>query len=483
MRSNGGSATRPPALGLASAAALVVGHTIGIGIFLTPSQLLGALASPAWTLGLWLACGALVFAGALTFGELAARHPRSGGLYVYLREGFGPRAAFVYGWQALLVMDPGIAAALALGAADYVAILLPAAAGHEKAVALAALWLLAAANMGGLRLGARMVNALTAIKIAAIAAVVGAAFLGAGGSAAHFVPFLARRAGAPPVGRALGLGLVAVFFSFGGFWEASRVAGEVRRPERTLPLALALGVAVVTVAYAATTAAFLYLVPFGAAKDAPDLARLAGAAMLGRAGPAALSAVVVVSVGVSALAFFLMAPRLYVAMGRDGLFPATLAAESSRGAPTRATVVLAATASLLVLSGSFSQIVAYFLCPALVFIGLSAAALFVVRRREPSGAFTVPGYPATPLLFVIFLGLVVAAIAVSRPVQAAAGFGLTAAGLPAYEILRSRRENRGEGTPRRRHGPDDVRDVPAQESSAAPETRAERSEGRASGKD
>ena len=128
-----------PRLGLWSTAALVVGHTIAVGIFLTPAQLIGALASPAWTLGLWLTCGAFVFAGALTFGELAARYPQSGGLYVYLREAFGPRAAFLYGWQALLVMDPGITAAIAVGLSQYLRVLWPAAAGHERAVAIAAI--------------------------------------------------------------------------------------------------------------------------------------------------------------------------------------------------------------------------------------------------------------------------------------------------------------------------------------------------------
>jgi APA family basic amino acid/polyamine antiporter len=428
-----------------------------VGVFLTPSELIGALASPAWSVGIWIAAGLLVFAGALTFGELAARHPRSGGLYVYLREAFGPRTAFLYGWQALLVMDPGIAASIALGASGYVAVLFPSAAGHEKAIAIAMIWILAAANMTGLRLGARLLNGLTVIKVAAIAGIAAVAFLSGGGSATHFVPFFARRSDAPPIGQALGLGLVAVFFSFGGFWEASRVAGEVRDPEKTLPRALGLGVAVVTLAYAATTAAFLYLVPFGAAKSAADLARQAGEAMLGRGGPAVLSAVVVVSVVVSALAFFLMAPRLYVAMARDGLLPAALAAPNSRGAPARATAVLAAAATLLIASGSFSEIVAYFLCPALVFIALSAAALFVLRRRRPASPFAVPGYPATPVLFVVFLGLVVAAIAAARPARAAAGVALTVAGLPVYEILRTRREN------------------------AAPEARAERGEGRASG--
>lgn len=435
----------PPRLGIWSTAALVVGHTIAVGIFLTPAQLIGSLASPAWTLGLWLACGALVFAGALTFGELASRFPESGGLYVYLREGFGARAAFLYGWQALLIMDPGITAAVSVGLAQYVAVLWPAAAGHERAVALAAIWILALANMAGLRLSTRVLNLLTAFKVLALASIVGAAFLAGSGSLGHFVPFASRRPGAPPIEEALGLGLVAVFFSFGGFWEASRVAGEVRDPERTLPRALALGVAVVTLLYAAVTAALIYLVPIGEAGTATELARRAGEAMLGPAGPTALSAVVAVSVAGSAMALLFMAPRLYVAMGRDGLFPPALARLTRRtAAPARATALLASIASLLVLSGSFDQIVAFFLCTALAFISLAASALFVARRRGAPARFLAPGYPATPVLFVLFLGAVIGCITLARPRQVLAGFALVLLGVPVYRFLSSRGALRAE---------------------------------------
>ena len=428
-----------PRLGLWSTAALVVGHTIAVGIFLTPAQLIGALASPAWTLGLWLTCGAFFFAGALTFGELAARYPQSGGLYVYLREAFGPRAAFLYGWQALLVMDPGITAAVAVGLSQYLRVLWPAAAGHERAVAIAAIWMLALANMAGLRLSTRVLNVLTAFKVLALAGIVAVAFLVGSGSWSHFVPFAARRAGAPPMGEALGLGLVGVFFSFGGFWEASRVAGDVRDPERTLPRALALGVSAVTLAYVAVTAAMIFLVPIGEAATAADLAERAGHAMLGRAGPTALAAVVAISVAGSAMALLFMAPRLYLAMGRDGLFPPVLAAlHPATGAPVRATALLAAIASLLVLSGSFEQIVAFFLCTALAFVALAAAALFVARRRGPAGRFLAPGYPATPLLFVLFLGAVIACVTLARPRQAAAGFALVLVGVPVYQFLAAR---------------------------------------------
>ena len=155
-------------LGFWSAAGLVVGHTIGVGIFLTPAELIGALGSPALILGLWLAGGFLVLAGAFTFGELASRYPQGGGLYVYLRQAWGERIAFLYGWQCLLIMDPGIIAALAIGLSQYLVLLWPAALGSERWLALGAIWALALVNMAGLKLSARVLNALTALKVLAL---------------------------------------------------------------------------------------------------------------------------------------------------------------------------------------------------------------------------------------------------------------------------------------------------------------------------
>jgi basic amino acid/polyamine antiporter, APA family len=272
--------------------------------------------------------------------------------------------------------------------------------------------------------------------LALLALVVGAFTIGTG-SWSHFSPFVGRRPGAPPIWEALGLGLIGAFYSFGGFWEVSRVAGEMRHPRRELPRALAFGVAIVTVAYVATTLAFLYLVPAEQATSASAFAQRAGEALLGGSGVPAFAAVVVVSVVASILALLLMAPRLYVAMSGDGLFPAALARIHPRTkAPARATALLASIASVFVLSGTFSQILALFMCTTLVFIGLAAAGLFVVRRREPGvSEFGAPGYPATPALFVLLVFAVVVVIALARPVPALAGFALMLIGLPVYRVL------------------------------------------------
>jgi APA family basic amino acid/polyamine antiporter len=423
-------------LGLWSATAFVVGHTIAVGIFLTPADIIGGLASPALTIGVWAVCGLLVLAGALTFGELAARYPLAGGPYIYLREGWGERVAFLYGWQSALILDPGITAALAAGLAQYVSVIWPSAAGAERGIAVAVIWILAAIAMSGLRLSARTLGTLTALKVLVIAGIGVLAFTIGEGSRSHFVPFVGARAGAPPLIEALAGALVGTFFSFGGFWEASRIAGEIDRPERTLPRALAIGVISVTFLYLLTTCAFIYLVPVGSVTSAPEFARRAGEALLGSRGPSIFAAIVVLSVTVSMLALLVMAPRVYVAMSDDGLFPRALGSlNQTTRTPIKATALTAALASVLVLLGTFQQIVAFFICTAFGFIALAAAALFVLRPRAPGSPFRVPGYPYTSALFILLIVVVLVLVAVNRPLQAGSGIVLLLLGLPAHAFF------------------------------------------------
>jgi APA family basic amino acid/polyamine antiporter len=443
-----GSARGRHQLGLGSATALVVGHTIGVGIFLTPAEIIGGLAAPALTFALWLLCGGLVLAGAFTFGELASRLPQAGGPYIYLREGWGERVAFLYGWQSLLVMDPGLTAALAAGFSQYVIALWPLADPYARWIAVAFIWILASCNMAGLKLSARVFDAITIFKLLALAAIVGAAFLIGRGSWANFFPLLGER-GSVPAGDAVALALVSVFFSFAGFWEASRIASDVRDAGRTLPKALALGVGSLTLIYVVTTAAFIYLVPARNVGSAAEFARRAGEAMLGSAGSAVLAAVVIVSVTASAMALLLMAPQVYVAMSVDGLFPAALAASHpGTRAPVRAIALLAALASVFVFLGSFQQIVAFFMCTALGFIALAAVSLIRIRRGAPdAGEFHAPGYPVSTILFVFLVSGVVGLVAINRPAEAFAGFAIVLLGLPVYARLDTRIGSRASRRP------------------------------------
>jgi APA family basic amino acid/polyamine antiporter len=428
-----------PRIGVVSAAALVVSHTIAVGIFLTPAELIGALASPALTLGVWLTGGVIVLAGAMTFGELASRFPRAGGIYVYLNEAWGPRIAFLYGWQALLVMDPGVTAALAAGAAQYASVIWPALAGNERAVAVGLIAAVVLANVFGLRLGARVFAVLTIAKLCTLAAIVCAAVVSGAGSWANFVPFAGARTGAPPLGAALAVGLVSVFFSFGGFWETSRIAAEITDPRRNLPRALIGGVLAVTLIYVMTTVAFMYLVPASAATSAAEFARLAGLALAGPSGPTLLAGVVLVSVVASVMAMVMVAPRLYEAMSRDGLFPYTFGRRGPANAPVRSTLLLGVLSSIFVVAGTFDQIVSFFIVTALAFLALAAGAVIIVRRRDkgelPRAVFAAPGYPVTPALFIGLVVAIVLMVAVTRPVEALAGMAIVSLGLVVYGRL------------------------------------------------
>jgi APA family basic amino acid/polyamine antiporter len=283
----------------------------------------------------------------------------------------------------------------------------------------------------------------TVVKVAAFAAVIAVAFGAGSGSWSHYEPFVARHDTGIPIGEAIALGLVSVFFSFGGFWEASRIAGEVRDAPRIMPAALTLGVTCVTLVYLAMTTAFIYLVPVQQATTAAEFARHAGEAMLGAAGPSVFAAIVVLSVLASALALLIMAPRLYVAMSDDGLFPPALATVNTATSPGRATALLALLASVFVSVATFQQIVAFFMCTAMGFVALAAAALVVVRRGTPGEpAFRAPGHPLSTALFVALVLGVVILLAVNRPRQAIAGFGIVLLGLPAHRLFASHRTTR-----------------------------------------
>ncbi len=254
---------------------------MGVGIFLTPAGMARALAAPALVFLVWGFMGAAALCGALSLGELAARYPEAGGNYVYLREAYGPALAFLYGWKCLLVMDPGLTAALAMGLGAYAQATLPSLS--PRAVALGAI---VRDRRGERRRAAprrrdRAVPGRRQDRAAAWRSSSGASPPGAG-DASHFEPFLERRAGAGPLVPALAGALVMAFFSFGGWWEAAKLAGEVRDPGRTLPRALALGVSAVTLLYVGVSAVFLYLVPIAAQGSDETFAAQAGPGALRR---------------------------------------------------------------------------------------------------------------------------------------------------------------------------------------------------------
>ena len=429
-------------LGLTTAIALVVGEVIGVGIFLTPAGMAKSLGSPALVLVVWLLMGAMALCGALCYGELAARFPAAGGSYVYLREAYGPALAFLYGWMTLLVLDPGLTAALAVGMASYAGYGLNLAPASVQAIAIVMIGLLAVVNILGVRLGGWLVRWLTILKVALLMFVVGWGFAGRFGAWTNFTPFVAQRAGSMPLVGALAGAIVAGFFSFGGWWDVSKVAGEVRAPARTLPRALTYGVLIVTLVYILTSAVFIYLVPLERVTSGETFAAQAGEALFGRVGGRVFAAIIVVTVLGSLAVYIMSAPRVYFAMARDRLFFPVVAKIHPRfGTPALAIVLQATLAALLVLVGTFNQIVAYFVFNIVVFVALSVAAVFVLRRRTRASdfAYRTPGYPATPIIFLLLVALLLVLLAGNNPRQVALGVGVVALGLPVYYLFFRRR--------------------------------------------
>ena len=421
---------------------LIVGEVIAVGIFLTPAGMAKDLASPFWLLVVWLTMGGMALCGAFCYGELAARYPEAGGGYVYLREAYGPAVAFMYGWMAFLVMDPGLTALLAVGLATYMGYILKLSALGVKGVAIATIILVALINIRGVKLGAGTVRTITFLKLGLLAFV----FLwGVGfqlGDWSNFTPFVARSATSTPLIGALAGGMMGAFFSFAGWWDLGKLAGEVNNPGRALPRALAYGVTIVTVVYVLTSFAFVYLVPLDQVTSGETFAAQAGEVLFGRAGGLIFSLVVVISVLGSITAIVLSAPRVYFAMARDGLFIPSVATLHKRyETPARAIALQALLASVLVVAGNFREIMTYFMFVVVLFVALSVAALFKFRRDDSNGVrFLTPGYPLTPIVFLVMMAMTLFLLAADKPTPAFRGVLVVALGFPVYLFLfRSKR--------------------------------------------
>jgi APA family basic amino acid/polyamine antiporter len=424
-------------IGLRTATALIVGEVIAVGIFLTPAGMAKSLGSPVWLLIVWLIMGGMALCGALCYGELAARFPEAGGGYVYLREAFGRPVAFLYGWMALLVMDPGLTAALAVGLASYVGYIFKLSPAGLKTVAIGSIVFVALVNVRGVRLGGGLIRWLTVLKLGLLGFVIIWGFGLRAGHWSNFQPLLDQRPGSEPLLAALAGGIVGAFFSFGGWWDLNKLAGEVRDPQHILPRALIYGVTVLTAVYILTSAAFMYLVPLEQVTSGETFAAQAGEVLFGRLGGQVLSGIVIVAVMGSLAAVVMSAPRVYFAMARDGLFiPAAAAIHPRYETPARAILIQATLASLLVLVGTFNTIISYFVFVVVIFIALTVAALFVLRRGAPDGVgYRAPGYPVTPIIFLILIALLLLLLGGHNPLQAILGVAVVALGLPVYYLL------------------------------------------------
>jgi len=448
------------AIGPFAATLLVIGGVIGSGIFLTTGVMAQTLPSASLLLLAWVVGCLFAVFGALTYAELGTMFPRSGGVYLFLREAFGPLVGFLYGWATLLVVLAGGIAAVAIGFADYFSYFFPALSSAtlvgelplgvgtlrvtaNQLVAVAAIVLLGGINYLGVRSGSGTNAVLTVAKVTGLALLPIFALVASQASPDWSV-IVPPEVDAPL--SAFGVILIAVLWTVEGYYFMTYAAGEVRDPERVLPRALTFGLLTIMGIYLIVNLAYLYALPMEELRGTTRVAEAAATAMVGPIGATIIALTVLVSTLGADAAVILGASRLFYAMAKDGLlFPAAAAVHPKYHSPHIAIIGLTIWSSVLALSGTYEQLFTYVVFVSVLFSMLGGLAFFQLRRARPDAPrpYRVWGYPIVPAAFVLGALFVVINTLIERPAQSLAGLGLLALGLPAYWYWQGRRGGAG----------------------------------------
>jgi len=414
------------------------------------------LPHPGLILLVWLAGGLLTLAGALTYGELGVLFPKAGGLYHFVKEAYGPRIGFLYGWTAFLVIMSGGNAAIAVAFGEYLGSFLPwFSTGHfllsvpigswtwtlsgGQVAAVLALVLLTAVNHFGLKEGAWVQNALTVLKIGAIVGLIAIGLF----ARAPVTPNLFGPAGHIPSGllAAFGVAMIAALWTYDGWYGLTCSAGEMRDPGRSLPRGLILGTAAVMLMYLLLNLVYARALPISAMAETPRIAETAASVLFGPGAARLVSLVVLVSAFGCLSSTILYSSRIYLPMAEDGLFFRSLARiHPVYRTPVPSLWAQTAWSIVLTVSGTYSQLYTYVIFASVLFHAMTAAAVFIFRRRLPDAPrpYRTWGYPVVPALFILACLLLIGNTLKESPVESLVGLGIVALGVPAYEMFRRR---------------------------------------------
>jgi APA family basic amino acid/polyamine antiporter len=437
------------AIGLGSAILFVVGSVIGSGIFLTTGIMAATVPSASLLLLAWTLGGVLAISGGLTYAEMGAMFPRSGGVYVFLKEAYGPLPAFLYGWAALLVVVSGGIAAVAVGFAEYVSYFVPAASPGRvlwagatpfgsisisagQLVAVTSIVILGGVNYVGVRSGSLTTALLTAAKVAALAAIPVMALVVARVEPA-LTPVIPPGLDRPA--SAFGVAMIAVLWTYEAWYFVMYAAGEIKDPQRNVPRALIGGILLLTAIYLAVNVAYFHALTIDDMRGVRRIAERAATSLMGASGATFIASTVVVSTFGCNAAAILAGSRLLFAMAADGVFfPALSRVHPRYRTPHLAIAGLTIWSSMLALSGTYEQLFTYVMFASILFSVAGGVALFRLRRTMPDRVrpYRTWGYPVVPLLFIAGSIAFVANTIIERPMESLAGGGLLVLGLPVY---------------------------------------------------
>lgn len=430
----------PRRLTLLDTTLLVVGGIIGTGIFFNTSNVAHRVHTPALILTAWLIGGAIALIGALSYAELGAMMPEVGGSYAFLREGWHPLIAFLYGWTMLLVITTGAIAAVTMKFAETLATLVPAI--HTplriNLVGLAALWFLAAVNYAGVKPGAFVQNVFTAGKLVALAWLIGLGFTTSLPSNLTFHPFASGGYEGSLI-IAMGAALAPILFAYGGWQSSTYTAGEIINPGKTVPRASIIGILIVIAVYVAANITYLRVLPADAIRQTGTLATDASQRLMGSAGARFISIAIVVSSFGFIDMTMLTAPRVFYAMARDGLlFGAAAYVHPKYKTPSVVLGFYTILTSVMMLAGSYDALLSYATFGDWIFFGSTVAALFRLRRKYPDlpRPYRVWGYPVLPALFVAVAFTFVVINFIANQPQTSYGLLLILLGVPSFFLFR-----------------------------------------------
>lgn len=436
-------------MGVWAATAVVTGEAISLGIFLTPAGMAKSLGSPALLAAVWCGMAVITLAGALCFTELAVRNPHDGGEYLYLRRGFGRQVAFLYGWMAAIVMYPGVAAALCVGLVPYVQALFPINSAATTALPAVILLALGTMNYFGTRISSGLMTTLNWLKVSVLVGLVGWAIVSGHATVANLAPLTLRRAGSDPLGGAIAGAAISAFFCFGGWWEAGKIAGEVRDPRRTLPIAFTGGVLVVTAVYLLVSFAFVAVVPMEQIQSNSAFVAQFGEALFGAAGGRVLAACVLLCVLGGLMVLSMAVPRVTYALASEESAGAGPLAVFARlhprfGSPANAVLLQTGMAVVVLTLGAFDRILAFIIFSAVTFLALTVATLFRASSADTAAlsgasAFSVRQnpwwHPLAPIVFLAGSGVLAAMLLMHSPGPSLLGAAIVLAGLPIRWLL------------------------------------------------
>jgi APA family basic amino acid/polyamine antiporter len=423
----------PRRLSLLDSVTIVVGTIIGSGIFLVPNLIARNLSSPGLIIGVWIFTGILSFFGALAYAELGSMMPATGGQYVYLRECYGPLAAFLCGWTYFMVVLSAAVAWLAIAFANYVGYFVPLTPVTSKLIALGLILAITVINYRGVAMGAAVQNVFTFLKLAGLAVLIVAAFLHGGNApppGAATLPFSAS---------AFGVAMISCLLSYDGWVALSCMAGEVKNPKRNLTLAAAVGLSIVIGVYVLANLAYLRVLSVPQIAAADRVGAQVAERSMGPFGAGLVSLTILLSIAGAANGWAMAAPRIYFAQARDGLFFSRFGSiHPLYQTPAFSILAFGFWCALLALTGTYETLASYAMFAAWIFYGLTSMGVMVLRYKHPerSRPYRMPGYPFTLLLFLaVALGFVVNTFVVT-PGPAAVGTLLIATGIPVFFVWR-----------------------------------------------